>query len=72
MNLLPFFETEDSLPYSKHPATSVYPEPDKYSEHLPTYFLNIHFNVIMASALRLILLTNLIKINILLFLDIDN
>jgi hypothetical protein len=32
-------EPEDSLAYSRLPATDPYPEPDESSLHLPTLFL---------------------------------
>ena len=42
-------ETEGSLPNSIQPATCPYPEPDPSSPCPPSYFSNIHFNIILPS-----------------------
>jgi hypothetical protein len=42
-----FYGTQGSLPHSQEPATCPYPEPDQFSPCPPSYFLKIHFNVIL-------------------------
>jgi hypothetical protein len=44
-------ELEGSSSCSQESATGPYPEPDEFNPHLPPYFLNIHFNVILPLAL---------------------
>jgi hypothetical protein len=39
-------EPEGSLLCSEEPATGIYPEPDESSPCLPSYFSEIHFNII--------------------------
>jgi hypothetical protein len=40
-------ETEGSLPCSQKPSTGPYPEPDESSPYRPSYFCQIHFNIIL-------------------------
>jgi hypothetical protein len=42
-----FMEPEGSVPCSQKPTTGHCPEPDKSSPLPPSYFLNIHFNIIL-------------------------
>jgi hypothetical protein len=40
-------EPEVSLPRSQQPATCPYPQPDQPNHVLPSYFFQIHFNIIL-------------------------
>ena len=42
-------EPQGSLPRLQVPATCPYPEPDQSSQFPPSYFPNIHFNIILPS-----------------------
>jgi len=42
-------EPKDSLPHSQEPATRPYSEPEQSSMCHPSYFLKIHFNIIVPS-----------------------
>jgi hypothetical protein len=44
-------ELKGSLLCSQQPATGPYPEPDESNKH-PTYFPEIHFNIIIPSMPR--------------------
>jgi catechol-2,3-dioxygenase len=45
-------EHEGSWQFSQDPATSLHPEPDQ-SSPTPSYFITIHFNIILPSMLNL-------------------
>jgi hypothetical protein len=42
-------EPQDSLACSQEPAIGLYPVPNESSQFPPTYFLKIHFNIILSS-----------------------
>jgi hypothetical protein len=42
-------ETEGTLPFSQEPTPGPYPESDEYSQHLPTYFVTIRYNMNLRS-----------------------
>ena len=44
-------DPEGSLPHSQEPATCPYPEPDRSSPCLPSYFFKINFSIILTFAL---------------------
>ena len=45
-------EPESSLLHSQKPSTCPYPDPDQTSPWAQSYFLNIHFNIILPSKPR--------------------
>ena len=45
-------EPKSLLPHSQKPATSPYPDPDQSSPWPQSYFLKIHFNIILPSKPR--------------------
>ena len=42
-------EPGSSLPHSQQSTTYPYPEPDQLSPNSPSYFLKVHFNIILPS-----------------------
>ena len=42
-------ELEGSLPHTQQPATRSYSEPYQCSPYPPSYFLNMHFNIVLSS-----------------------